>query len=143
MKGCSLAYKIRSFIRSDEPAVIALWEKCGLVREWNPPRRDIAEKQKVQAELFLVMKIDGTIMGSVMAAYDGHRGVVNYLAIDPAYQGQGYAKALMNEVEARLKAMGCPKINLMVRTDNLAIRAFYEHQNYELQDCVVLGKWLI
>ncbi len=133
---------IRPFEDKDENAVILLWETCQLTRPWNPPARDIAQKQKVQPELFLVLEIGGEVVGSVMAAYDGHRGVVNYLAIDPAHQGQGHAKALMREVEKRLKAMGCPKINLMVRTDNAHIRQFYEMQDYKLQDCVVLGKWI-
>lgn len=134
--------QIRVFQPSDAPQVTKLWQACGLTRPWNPPARDIAEKKKVQPELFLVLEEDGQIIGTVMAAYDGHRGSVNYLAVDPTHQGQGYAAQLMDAVETRLKAMGCPKINLMVRTDNLAVQEYYASRGYEPQECVVLGKWL-
>ena len=61
-----------------------------------------------------------------MAGYDGHRGWVNYLAVDPALRRQGLAVALMSEVERRLRDFGCPKINLQIRRDNAEAIAFYE-----------------
>ncbi len=133
---------IRPYQPEDKAQLVALWEACALTRPWNPPERDIAEKEKVQPELFLVMECDGQIIGSVMAAYDGHRGSVNYLAVHPDHQGKGYGAQLMDRVEAALGAMGCPKINLMVRTDNLEVRDWYEKRGYEAQDCIVLGRWL-
>ena len=45
---------IRAFRTEDESAVVALWERCGLLRPWNDPRKDIARKVAVQPELFLV-----------------------------------------------------------------------------------------
>ncbi len=133
---------IRAFEAQDEMHVTALWESCALTRPWNPPKRDISEKQKLQDELFLVLEYEKQIIGSVMAGYDGHRGSVNYLAVHPDFRGNGYAKLLMEAVEKRLRQMGCPKINLMVRKDNLAVLDFYETRGYQEQDCVVLGKWL-
>ncbi len=133
---------VRPYEPHDESALIALWQSCGLTRPWNPPERDIAEKLEVQPELFLVMTDENKLIGSLMGAYDGHRGVVNYLAIAPDYQGQGLGRLLMQEIETRLKAMNCPKINLMIRTDNTNVQNFYAELGYEPQDCVVYGKWL-
>ncbi len=133
---------IRPYHPQDETSVTKLWQSCHLTRPWNPAARDIAEKMKVQPELFLVLEFEERVIGTVMAAYDGHRGVINYLAVAPEHQGQGYARLLMSEAETRLKAMGCPKINLMVRAENHAVRRFYENDGYEEQDVIVLGKWL-
>ena len=58
---------IRDFPRSDERAVMALWEECNLTRPWNDPHKDIARKLAVQPELFLVGVVD-EVMASVMAA---------------------------------------------------------------------------
>ena len=57
---------IREFTPEDEPAVIALWERCGLTRPWNNPRKDIHRKLSNSPELFLVAELDGQIVGSVI-----------------------------------------------------------------------------
>jgi ribosomal protein S18 acetylase RimI-like enzyme len=134
--------QVREFADADEDRVVALWTHCGLVRPWNDPRKDIARKRGVQRELFLVAELDGAIVGSVMGGYDGHRGWVNYLAVDPAHRRSGLGRVLMAEVEARLRRLGCPKINLQVRSDNSVALGFYERLGY-LQDAAVsLGKRL-
>lgn len=135
--------QIRSFRPSDEGAVIALWQACGLTRPWNDPGRDIARKLTVQPELFLVGEIDGAIVASAMAGYDGHRGWVNYLGVAPAWRGRGFARALMGRVEAELLALGCPKLNLQVRADNVAALGFYTALGYGQDAAVSLGKRLI
>src|SRR3954467_13280310 len=117
---------IRPFEAPDEPSVIQLWNRCGLLRPWNDPHKDIARKKRVQRELFVVGIIDGQIVAGAMAGYDGHRGWINYLAVDPAHQRQGLAAALMAHLEGKLRAMGCAKINLQIRRDNLEAIAFYQ-----------------
>ncbi|HMG21155.1 MAG TPA: GNAT family acetyltransferase [Kofleriaceae bacterium] len=134
---------IRTFAGPDEEAVIALWRAAGLTRPWNDPRADIARKRTVQPELFLVGELGGEIVASAMAGYDGHRGSVYYLAVSPAHQRAGHARAVMAEVERRLLALGCPKLNLMVRHDNRPALGFYERLGYDEQAVVVLGKRLI
>jgi hypothetical protein len=74
---------VRPFEAPDEEPVVALWERCRLVRPWNDPRRDIARKAGVQSDLFLVAVEGEAVVGTVMAGYDGHRGWVNYVAVDP------------------------------------------------------------
>lgn len=83
------------------------------------------------------------LVASAMGGYEGHRGWVNYLAVHPAYRGRGHARALMDALESRLLARGCPKINLQVREDNRAALAFYERLGYAVDRSVSLGKRLI
>ena len=134
---------IRSFTNADEAAVVALWRATGLTRPWNDPYADIARKQAVQPELFLVGELDGKVIASAMAGYDGHRGSVYYVAVSPDHQRQGHARAIMAEVERRLTALGCPKLNLMVRHDNMPAVSFYERIGYDEQAVATLGKRLI
>jgi ribosomal protein S18 acetylase RimI-like enzyme len=134
---------IRAFEISDEAAVVALWRAAGLTRPWNDPHADIRRKLAVQPELFLVGEVDGEIIATAMAGYDGHRGSVYYLAVSPAHQRSGYGRAVMVEIERRLEAIGCPKLNLMVRHDNHAATGFYDRLGYETAAVVVLGRRLI
>jgi ribosomal protein S18 acetylase RimI-like enzyme len=133
---------IRPFEDADETAVVALWQRAGLVRPWNDPGKDIRRKRAEQPELFGVMVEGGEIVGTVMAGYEGHRGWINYLAVDPSRQKGGLGRRLMDWSEARLRERGCPKINLQVRQGNEAVLAFYAALGYADDKVVSLGKRL-
>ena len=64
-------------------------------------------------------------MASIMIGYDGYRGSINYLALDPDLSGAGYGKILIAEAEQLLLSADCPKINFCVRTDNNKVVKFY------------------
>lgn len=134
---------IRPFREEDTDSVVALWEECGLTRPWNDPRKDIARKLTAQPELFLVLELDGRVAGTAMCGYDGHRGWVHYLAVDPALRGGGHGRELMDEAERLLTELGCPKINLMVRTGNEAVIGFYDSLGYGTDEVALMSKRLI
>jgi ribosomal protein S18 acetylase RimI-like enzyme len=136
-------YAIEPFADADEDAVVALWERCGLTRPWNDPHRDVARKRLVQREFFLVARSSDGIVGTAMFGYEGHRGWVNYLAVDPGLRRSGIAAALMSAGEALLLSAGCPKLNLQVRSGNAEAVAFYEAIGYAADDVMSLGKRLI
>lgn len=135
--------QLRPYAPADESAVVDLWKTCGLTRSWNDPHKDIARKLTTQPELFLVGEVDGRVMATAMIGYDGHRGWVYYLAVDPRFQGRGYGRMLMAHAEALLTERGCPKINLLVRDTNDAVLAFYDRLGYGRDAAVSLGKRLI
>ena len=126
---------------------MGLWRECGLVRPWNDPYKDIARKATVQPELFLVAcsgaQDDAGIVGSAMVGYDGHRGWVYYLAVAPTVQRRAIGRALIARAEQLLLERGCPKLTLMVRSENAAVVAFYRALGYVEDDVAVLGKRLI
>lgn len=134
--------QINPFQPADQAAVIALWQACGLTVPANDPAKDIARKLRVDPELFLVGKRDGELVATVMGGYEGHRGWINYLAVAPARQRQGFGQQMMAAVEAALRAKGCPKINLQVRETNQAVLAFYAALGYGNDKVVSLGKRL-
>ena len=136
--------KIRPFRPADEAGVIALWQACGLTRPWNDPRRDIQRKLGEQPELFLVATgSDGGLLGSAMVGFDGHRGWVYYLAVSPDHRRMAIGRALMQEAERLLIERGCPKINLLVRSSNAEVVAFYRKLGYTQDDVISLGRRLI
>lgn len=137
---------IRPFREEDTEPVVALWEACGLTRPWNDPRRDIARKLTVQRELFLVgvdAGSDDVPIATAMAGFDGHRGWVYYVAVDPARQGEKLGAQLMAEAERLLLELGCPKINIQVRAGNDKVIGFYEHLGFAPDGALGFGKRLI
>ncbi|WP_180106170.1 GNAT family acetyltransferase [Acinetobacter sp. YH12085] len=134
---------IRPYLESDLDEVIALWELCDLTRPWNNPEIDIFRKLAQRDQLFLLAVKDDQLIATVMGGYDGHRGWVNYLAVHPHFQRNGVATALIQQLEKRLIALGCPKLQLLIRQDNIDVQNFYEQLGYEEVEVICLGKRLI
>lgn len=134
---------IRPYLESDEDAVVALWRAVfPCPAPWNEPRRSINRKLAVQRELFFVAEEEGTLVGTAMAGYDGHRGWVYFVAVARAYRRRGVGAALMRRVEEELAARGCDKLNLQVRAGNEGAVAFYRELGFEVEERVSMGKRL-
>ena len=116
---------IRPYDERDEESVVQLWDRCGLIRPWNDPRKDIARKLRVQRELFLVGTVDSTVIASVMAGYDGHRGWMYYLAVDPEFRGHGIGRALLRHLEDLASERDCAYVQWAVLDWNEPAIKFY------------------
>lgn len=134
---------LRAFsLRDDYEQVIDLWLRTGLKVGPTDSREGIAQKLQRDADLFLVADDGERVVGAVMGAYDGRRGWANHVAVDPACQGMGVGAALMGELENRLRARGCAKVNLMVARANARVQGFYERLGFDTDDVIFMQKWL-
>ena len=133
---------LRPYLPDDERRVLDLWADCGLTVPSNDPGEDIRRKLAHSPELFFVAEREGRVVGTCMAGYDGHRGWVYYLGVEPGLQRRGIAARMMRHAEAALKAAGCPKIDLMVRESNGAAMDFYRRIGYRDDPVVVMSKRL-
>ncbi|GGF43997.1 acetyltransferase YpeA [Microbacterium sorbitolivorans] len=135
--------EIRALTDTDIEPVVELWQQAGLTRPWNDPHKDIERARAVYPELVLVAADADALIGSVIAGYDGHRGWLYYLATAADRRGEGIGRALVAEAELRLLRLGCPKVQLMVRSTNADVLGFYDSLGYERSDVIVSGKRLI
>jgi ribosomal protein S18 acetylase RimI-like enzyme len=136
---------IRPFCFSqDFEAVRSLWATAGpgvhLGRSDTP--EEIQKKLQRDPDLFLVAEVEGRITGAVMGGYDGRRGLVYHLAVEPVYRQRGIGIALMDELERRLREKGCLKSYLLVTRDNLDAQRFYEAHGWERMELFIYGKEL-
>ena len=136
------AFRIETYQPADQAGMIELWRQCGLIVPWNNPLADIERKTADSPGLFFSGKIGAQLVASCMAGYDGHRGWIYFLAVLPAWQRRGLARRLVEHAESRLRELGCPKIDLMVRDSNHAVLAFYESIGYRPDPVKVLSKRL-
>jgi len=134
--------EFRTFLPSDHDRLVQLWRKCDLTRPWNDPADDIRQCLENPSSELLIATIKDVLCGSVMIGCDGHRGWVYYLAVDPGHRHQGIGRALMDQAEAWMRTRNVPKIQAMIRHDNLAVRGFYGRLNYRDGDVQLVQKWL-
>jgi ribosomal protein S18 acetylase RimI-like enzyme len=134
---------IRPYADQDEAGVVRLWQVVFPDNPpWNVPAEDIRRKRAVQPDLFLVGECGGQVVATALAGYDGHRGWLHLVAVDPRFRRRGFGRALVAEAERRLAGMGCPKVNLQVRAANEQVVAFYRKLGYAVEERVSLGKRL-
>jgi ribosomal protein S18 acetylase RimI-like enzyme len=132
---------VRSYRDEDEEQVVALWAIALPSRSpWNEPYGAIRRKVAEGDDLFLVGELDRQVVATVMAGYDGHRGWIYSVAVAPACRRRGYAGTMIREAERRLRAAGCPKINLQVLGSNREVVALYEKLGYVVEDRISMGK---
>jgi ribosomal protein S18 acetylase RimI-like enzyme len=133
---------LRPLPAEQRDAAVALWHEAGLTRPWNDPLADLDRALAGPASTVLAA-FDGTrLVGTAMVGHDGHRGWVYYLAVPSDARRHGIGTALMHACEAWLVARGIPKLQLMVRNDNDAARAFYPPLGYDVVDVTVFGRRL-
>ena len=126
----------------DISAVVALWQDCGLTRPWNDPAADIALARRGDNSAVLIGRAGGAIVATAMVGHEGHRGWVYYVAVDPAYRQQGFGRAIMEAAEHWLRQRDILKMQLLVRSENTKVQAFYETLGYGVQERIVYAKWL-
>ena len=135
--------QIRPFRDEDLSGVVELWEAVFPNEPTrNDPRAIVARKLRIQRDLFLVGHLDGRLVATVMAGFDGFRGWIYHLAVAPELRQRGFGRQIMEVAEDKLRDLGCPKINLQVRASNTAVIEFYEKLGYGIEERASMGKQL-
>ena len=135
--------KIREFNIDDYPIVRDLWQAAGLILRPGDELEDAKLKLQRDSDLFLVAELEDMIVGSVIGGWDGRRGWIYHLAVEPEHQRQGIGAGLVREVEKRLVAKGAKKVNAQVYKWNERSSEFFKAIGYETQpDLIMIGKRL-
>lgn len=124
------------------PEVVALWEATMLTRPWNDPAADAQRALDNEGSTVLIGTegtADGEIIASAMVGFDGHRGWVYYVAVDPQHQGMRLGERMMHAAEEWLRARGAEKLQLMIRDENHAVRSFYRRLGYQTEEVAVMS----
>ena len=133
---------LRQYMPADQNHLVELWSVCGLLRPWNDPLEDIRLCVTGPSSELVVAEFEGQLIGSAMLGHDGHRGWVYYLAVHPNWQRNGIGRSLMSCAEQWMGQRRVPKIQAMIRADNLPVRGFYKRLGYQDDDVQVVEKFL-
>lgn len=122
-------------------AVIQLWKTVfNDDMPHNRPDLSIDKKLAVDDRLFFVALADDELVSTILAGYDGHRGWLYSVAVDPQQRGNGLGTRLVRHAEKALADLGCVKINLQIHTFNESVQAFYRTLGYTPELIISMGK---
>jgi len=122
--------------------IISIWRKAGVSVGSTDTKDEIKRILDKNPQLFLVGKIDQKIIGVVIGGFDGRRGYVHHLAVDPDYQKMGYGKIIMDELIARFRKMGVHKVHLFIEKYNKEVVNFYLNLGWEIRDDLIMMSYV-
>jgi N-acetylglutamate synthase len=122
----------REFCIGDYDAVLHLWNGVeGLEIAEGDDREGIAQFLERNPGLSRVAVEGSAIVGVALCGNDGRRGHVYHLAVDPAYQGCGLGKRLLDECLDGLRSAGVKRVIIMVADDNQRGAEFWKRRGWE------------
>lgn len=120
---------IRELRTVDGDALRAMWAANGF-GSLGDDDRSLARLARRNPGLVLVAAEGTRVVGSALGAWDGRRGWIYHVATAASHRRQGIATRLIAEIESGLRALGCPKVNVMVRPENDDAAAFWRSLGY-------------
>ena len=122
----------REFSISDYDAAVELWKRVeGLEIAEGDDKESVAQFLARNPALSRVATDGSATVGVVLCGHDGRRGHIYHLAVDPACQGRGLGKRLLNECLEGLRRAGVKRVIIMVADDNPRGRGFWKRTGWE------------
>ena len=127
------AVTIRSAAEQDIEAVLCLWDAAGGPPSVTDTREGLLALLVNDGGALLLAERDGTLVGSLIAAWDGWRGSFYRLAVHPDRRRRGIATELLREGERRLRARGAIRLTAIVAEDDPDAMGFWHAAGYSRQ----------
>ncbi len=133
---------IRKLQESDKNRLINLWQ---IVFPDDPPHNEpssVIEAKLAVDDLIFIAESEEELIGACMVGYDGHRGWLYAVAVDPAYRRKGIGEKLVKYAMHSLRQLGCIKVNLQIRSTNTEVAAFYKSLGFSIEDRLSMGRFI-
>ena len=122
--------------------VVELWRKSGISVGSTDTKEELERVVRLTPQLFLVGKIDEKIISVVIGGFDGRRGYLHHLAVDPAYQKKGYGKLMMDELMKKFRELGVHKVHLFIEKHNKTVVDFYRNLGWDIRDDLIMMSYI-
>ncbi|MDP6606246.1 MAG: GNAT family N-acetyltransferase [Dehalococcoidia bacterium] len=113
----------------DIEAVLSLWARSTAPRA-SDTAEAIALRLERDRELFILAWDGLKLVASVIGGWDGWRGNIYRLAVEPEYRRMGLGRQLVELVELRLRAMGARRMTALVLIDEPGATEFWGSAGY-------------
>jgi ribosomal protein S18 acetylase RimI-like enzyme len=128
-----VACSLRTGRLSDLDPVLRLWVASGAEATHTDDVGSLTALVAHDPSALIVAEEDGSIVGSVIAAWDGWRGSVYRLVVAPSHRRRGLGRQLLGEAEARLSAAGAVRLQAIVVETERQAMGFWQESGWERQ----------
>ena len=126
-------WSTRSATASDIPALLALWRRSARFASVTDSAPALRSLLAADPEALVLAEIEGALVGSLIAVWDGWRGNFYRLAVAPEQRRRGIATALLREGERRLAARGALRLAAVVDGEDDVATHFWQATGYRRQ----------
>jgi ribosomal protein S18 acetylase RimI-like enzyme len=134
--------KIEKFSIKYYNDIVHLWKKAGISVGSSDSKKEIERMLERNPNLFLIGKIEEKIIAVVMGGYDGRRGYIHHLAVDPVHQKKGYGKYILDDLVKEFRKAGVHKIHLFIEKQNQAVVDFYTNLDWEIREDLIMMSFI-
>ncbi|MBD3194939.1 MAG: GNAT family N-acetyltransferase [Candidatus Lokiarchaeota archaeon] len=134
--------KIEQLSIKEYEEVLNLWKKTELSVGSSDTKKQVKRMIERNPNLCLVGKLNVKTVAVVLGAFDGRRGYVHHLAVDPDYQRKRYGSMLMAELMKRFKKIKVHKVHLFIEKRNQDVIKFYKEIGWTFRDDLVMMSYV-
>ena len=113
--------------------VLELWRRAAAEPSVTDAADTLRQRLERDRDLFLLAWDRGRLVGTLIGGWDGWRGHLYRLAVEPGCRRSGIARRLVANVEARLRTLGAVRIDGIIMKRNRAGSAFWRALGYRRQ----------
>ncbi len=134
--------KIEKFKIEYYDDVLKLWRKAGIEVVSSDTIDEVTRVLNRNPDLFLIGKIKERVMAIAMGAFDGRRGYVHHLAVDPDYQKRGFGKTIMDALIEQFRKMNIHKVHLFIEKSNRNVVEFYNNLGWDVREDLIMMSYV-
>jgi ribosomal protein S18 acetylase RimI-like enzyme len=126
--------KIEKFSLKFYDEVVQLWRNAGISVGSSDSKQEVEKMLKRNPDLFLIGTLKDKIIAVVMGGFDGRRGYIHHLAVNPTYQRNGYGTKIITKLIEDFRHKGIHKIHLFIEKRNNDVIDFYRNLGWEIRE---------
>jgi len=134
--------KIEKFKIEYYDEVVELWRKAGIEMVSSDTIEEVTRVLSRNPDLLLIGKVQEKVIAIVIGAFDGRRGYVHHLAVDPDYQKMGFGKTIMDGLIEQFRAMDIHKVHLFIEKSNRAVVEFYNNLGWDVREDLIMMSYV-
>ena len=134
--------KIEKFKIEYYDEVVELWRRAGIEMVSSDTIDEVTRVLNRNPDLILIGKVEEKVIAVVIGTFDGRRGYVHHLAVDPNYQKMGFGKTIMDALIEQFRKMNIHKVHLFIEKSNKSVVKFYKNIGWDVREDLIMMSYV-
>lgn len=122
--------------------VVELWRRAGIEMVSSDTINEVTRVLNRNPDLILIGKVQEKVIAVVIGAFDGRRGYVHHLAVDPNYQKMSFGKTIIDALIEQFRKMNIHKVHLFIEKSNKSVVKFYKNIGWDVREDLIMMSYV-